>query len=181
MSTPTTEPTPTPAAPVAPVPTAPAAQPTPPADPAPAKETDWVAEARKWEARAKENSDAAKKLAAIEEANKSELEKANDRAAKAEQKAIESDRKAFAAEKGIPVSLVTGSTPEQWEAAAAEALAWRGEVPKPPVAPSATGQGKVGEPVGATVTQLTDADLERMTPTQINQARREGRLKSLLG
>lgn len=38
--------------------------------------TDWKAEARKWEARAKQNSDAAARLAQIEEANKTDLEKA---------------------------------------------------------------------------------------------------------
>lgn len=54
--------------------------------------TDWVAEARKWEKRAKDNSaaakanaDAAKRLAALEDANKSETEKLTDRATKAEQ------------------------------------------------------------------------------------------------
>lgn len=60
-----------------------------PAQDAPAEETpkveiDWKAEARKWENNAKANKDAAKKLAAIEEANKSESQRAADRIAKAE-------------------------------------------------------------------------------------------------
>ena len=182
MSTSTTEPI-IPATPAAPVPTPPAAQPTPPpADLTPAQElAKAVAESRKWEARAKENTDAAAKWAAAEEANKSELEKANDRAAKAEAKASESDRKAFAATKGIPASLIHGTTEAEWEAAATEALTWRGEAPKPPAAPSATGQGKVGDPIGAAGGQITDAELEAMTPTQINEARRAGRLKTVLG
>lgn len=56
--------------------------------------TDWVAEARKWEKRAKDNSaaakanaDAAKRLAALEDASKSETERLADRATKAEQDA----------------------------------------------------------------------------------------------
>ena len=54
--------------------------------------TDWVAEARKWEKRAKDNSAAAKdrdalqaQLDKIADADKTETQKAADRAAKAEQ------------------------------------------------------------------------------------------------
>jgi hypothetical protein len=181
MSTPTTEPIVVTNTTNAPVPTPPAAQPAAPADPAPAQETDWKAMARKWEANAKENSEAAKKLAAIEEANKTEAEKLADRATKAEARAAEAERKAFAATKGIPASLIHGTTEAEWEAAATEALTWRGEAPKPPAAPSANGQGKVGDPIGAVGSQLTAADLELMSPTQVNEARRAGRLKTLLG
>lgn len=46
--------------------------------------TDWKAEARKWEARAKANSTAAAKLAKLEEANKTELEKATEKASASE-------------------------------------------------------------------------------------------------
>lgn len=63
----------------------PPAAPNPATPPAPAQEpTDWKAEARKWEGRAKENENAAKKLESLEEASKSELQKAIDRATKAE-------------------------------------------------------------------------------------------------
>lgn len=61
----------------------------------PAKpETDWKAEAKKWESRAKENKTAADKLAAIEEANKTEVQRAADRLAEAEAKAAEAERRA---------------------------------------------------------------------------------------
>lgn len=70
--------------------------PTPPADQAaqpPATPetdtTDWKAEARKWEARAKENRTAAEKLAQLEDANKSETEKLADKLTQAEQRAQE--------------------------------------------------------------------------------------------
>ena len=54
--------------------------------------TDWVAEARTWEKRAQDNSAAAKRLATVEaelqkitDADKTEAQKAADRATKAEQ------------------------------------------------------------------------------------------------
>ena len=46
--------------------------------------TDWKAECRKWEKRAKENDRAAKELAEIREQQKTDLEKAVERAEKAE-------------------------------------------------------------------------------------------------
>jgi septal ring factor EnvC (AmiA/AmiB activator) len=49
-------------------------------------ETDWKAESRKWEGRAKENKDAADELARIKEASATDLEKAQARAKKAEDK-----------------------------------------------------------------------------------------------
>lgn len=58
-------------------------------------EVDWKSESRKWESRAKENKDAADELARIKEANATELEKAQARAKKAEDRlaTYESDRK----------------------------------------------------------------------------------------
>ena len=72
-----------------------AAQPTteltPTAAQAEPDSTDWKAEARKWEDRSKSNAQAAKelrevqaRLAQFEDANKSETDRLNDRAAKAE-------------------------------------------------------------------------------------------------
>lgn len=58
-------------------------------------ETDWKAEARKWEQRAKENKTAAERLAEIEEANKSEVEKAAERAKAAEERASKAESEAL--------------------------------------------------------------------------------------
>src|SRR5690606_17969818 len=70
-----------------------AEQPTGPAEAAPqeapAQEVDWKAEARKWEDRAKKNSDAAQRLAEIEEASKTAEQKAAERLAELEQKVNE--------------------------------------------------------------------------------------------
>ena len=48
------------------------------------QETDWKAEARKWEARAKANKEASDKLAELEEAQKTEQQKLVERAEAAE-------------------------------------------------------------------------------------------------
>lgn len=116
---------------------APAVPSTPEPKPAePAQDTtDWKAEARKWEARAKENAPAAQRLAEIEESNKTELQKAQDRATAAEKVAsdarAEALRSKIAGTKGIPEELLTGSTQEELEASADKLLAFRGEQPKP--------------------------------------------------
>ena len=78
--------------------------------------TDWKAEARKWEKRAKANSEAAEKLAAIEEAGKTELQRMTERAEKAESalKAYEVERERaaqveqVAKDTGVPVDVLGG-------------------------------------------------------------------------
>ena len=78
--------------------------------------TDWKALARKWEKRCKENSAAAEELAAIKESQKSELEKATERADKAEaklqelEKARERDAEIakVAKDTGVPVEVLSG-------------------------------------------------------------------------
>ena len=79
-------------------------EPGPPTPPVPAQEppkppkvdeTDWKAEARKHEARAKEYKVAADKLATIEEANKTEAQKSADRLAAAEKDAVDARRDAL--------------------------------------------------------------------------------------
>lgn len=84
--------------------TAPAPEPTAPTEPARA-ETDWKAEARKWESRAKENKQAAERLAELEEANKSEAERAAERLAKAEQTAAEAEARALRRDIALEHSL----------------------------------------------------------------------------
>lgn len=93
-------------------------------EPATSHEVDWKAEARKWEARAKENKSKADKLDELEEASKTALEKATERAQKAESqvKAYEQEaqRKQWleevSSETGLPVSVLRGSTREEIEA-----------------------------------------------------------------
>lgn len=95
--------------------------------------TDWKAEARKWEARAKANGQEAQaykekaaKFDELEEAKKSELEKANEKAASLEEelakiKATQAHAELVskvANETGIPASLLHGSTEEELKATA---------------------------------------------------------------
>lgn len=95
----------------------------------------------------------AERFDALEEQNKTELQKALDRAAAAEALAAEASAKALrsevAAAKNVPVDLLSGATKEELEAAADKLLAFRGEQapgPKAPYVPAATpGQG--GKPV----------------------------------
>lgn len=77
-----------------------------------AEDTDWKAEARKWEGRAKANSEAAKRLAEIEESEKTELQKLRDRVKKAEDAAAAAtalaERMKLAASTGVPAELLAG-------------------------------------------------------------------------
>lgn len=105
---------------------------------APAQDsTDWKAEARKWEARAKENlakasenERAAARLAELEEAQKTELQRAIDRAEKAEAEREQFALRALVAdvatEKGVPADLLHGSTREELESVADSLLKFKG-------------------------------------------------------
>ena len=122
-------------------------------------DADYVAklrqEAAKYRTDAKANADAAKRLAEIEEAQKTETQKLADRLAAAEKKAQDAELKALRSDiaqaKGVPAALLTGSTEDELNASADALIAFRGGAPKPPTAPPAAGvQGNVGKPVGAT-------------------------------
>jgi len=144
----------------------------------------WKALARKNELRAKENADKAKRYDEFEEAQKSEQQKLIERAERAESalQAAETGRirASIAAKHGVPESLLTGSTEEALEEAAVALLAFKGV---PPAAPSSDGQGRQGAPLdGQRKAQITSLDeLNKLTPAEVNAARREGRLDTLLG
>jgi len=78
--TPTPVPAPTPAPAPAPPVGPPVGQPPDPTPTPPARETDWKAEARKWEERAKANHAAATELAKLKDADKTEIQRALERA-----------------------------------------------------------------------------------------------------
>lgn len=111
------------------------------ADPTP--ETDWKAESRKWEKRAKENSKAAEELAALKEAQMSEQQKLEARALEAEQKlaALEAERQhdadaqEVASETGAPLELLMYCSDR--EAMEAFAKKYQSEQPEIHSAPSA--------------------------------------------
>ena len=70
--------------------------------------TDWKAEARKWEKRAKENADAARRLSEIEGANKT----AEQRIADLEKRVAEADAKDRRAALVSKVAQATGVSPQ---------------------------------------------------------------------
>ena len=101
-------------------------------------ETDWRAMSRKWEQRAKdanaklkELEPVAAKAVELEEASKSELQKAQERAEAAERAladaTVAAARAEVAAAKGVPVALLSGDTREALEASADALLAFRDE------------------------------------------------------
>lgn len=189
MSNPAPEapaPAPTPAPPAAGAPT-----PTPaPAPAAPAQEpTDWVAEARKWETRAKENKTARDELEQLKAAQMSDSEKAAARLA-----ALEAENQGFkakeqakawadqvAATTGVPAAALKGSTLEEIQAHAEllKPLIAQAPADLTPLAPHVPSEGT--PPTGGVATQLTETDIASMTPEQINAARRAGRLNRLMG
>jgi hypothetical protein len=144
-------------------PTAPAqAQPDKPEPPDPtvepkADDTDWKAEARKWEARAKGNSEKAQQFDALQEQQKTEQQRLEERAAKAEQDTqtaqTEAARLRVALEKGLTptqAKRLVGTTEEELSADADELLADLGKA-KP--------RGDVGQ--GARGTEPTSAGPEQ--------------------
>lgn len=106
---------------------------------APAQEPaiDWKAEARKWEQRAKENSTAAKRLAELEEAAKTEEQKRAEELEALRSKVAEYETREqinawkaeVSKETGIPAAALAGTTLEEIQAHA--------ETLKPLITPSA--------------------------------------------
>lgn len=74
-------------------------------------------------------------LAKIREANKTELQKAAERAEAAEKRAAAAEftalRSKVAAAKGVPASSLTGTTEDELAASADELIAWRDQNTKP--------------------------------------------------
>ena len=133
--------------------------------PASQEEMDRIIQARLDRERKKfadydELKKAADRLTQIEEANKSEAEKAAARAEAAEKRAAELEAKALRAEvaaaKGVPAALLTGSTQEELEAAADALIAFRGE--QKSAGPSSSSLGRVNKTTvkGSTGDQFAD-------------------------
>jgi hypothetical protein len=170
-----------------PTPTPPAEEPTPEST----ETVDYKAEAEKWKAlsrkneeRARENAEKAKKLDEIEEQSKSEVQKAIEAREAAEKRAanleVKALRASIAASKGIDPELLTGSTEEEITASADRLLAWRGGGEKTPASTSSKDAGELGDTISGPK-QLTRDDLKGMTPKEINEARKNGQLNSIMG
>lgn len=154
-----------------------------------AQKVDWEAEARKWkelsrknESRMKENAEKARLYDEAQEQGKSELQKAQEAAAKAEARAAameaEAMRAKVAAATGVDADLLSGSSEDELRASAERLLAWRSaQVPKG--APAADA-GVRGDEIRA-ARQLTRDDLKKMSPAEIIKARQDGQLNNIMG
>ena len=152
-------------------------------------ETDWKAEARKWEQRAKDNAPAVKRLAEIEEANKTAEQKSAEAIKRGELAEARALRLEVALSKHLDPTLAArlqGSTKEELEADADALMALIPKAPEAPpalpVGPTVPGQQPGGAPAPA---QITRSDLDALSAagktSEINRLRREGRLSHLLG
>jgi len=129
----------------------------------PADATDWKAEARKWEARAKENKAKADAYDEAQEAAKSDLQKALERADKAEGKLKEYESKLkldklraeIAKEYGLDADLLRGGTEEELRAHAETIKAYVGGTHRYPSVPD---YGEANAPAGNRSTASLFAD-----------------------
>jgi hypothetical protein len=145
--------------------------------------------ARKHEKTAKANADAAAKLAAIEDAAKSEAERLAEQAAQAEQRAAQAEialaRLRVAAAKGLPADLAERLVGTSEDELAEDADRLLTLVKPPEGAPSrpagSADNGPQGAPDPSKPKQLTHDDVKAMTPDAINAARAAGQLDELLG
>lgn len=115
--------------------------------------TDWKAEARKWEARAKANKEKADAYDQAKEAGKTELQKAQDAAAKAEAElerlkadaAVSEARAKVAKATGVPAELIAGDDEESMTEFAKAVAAYA----KPNPAPKAGKAGRFADKADA--------------------------------
>lgn len=139
------------------------------------------AELKQAKSEAHAAAEKAQKWDEAESANKTELEKANERVAELEKQAADATLNALraniAAETGVPASLLSGADEESLRASATALLDFRGQTPK---APTSDGQGQVGKPINASAGQLTEADLARMTAEEKVEAMNKGLFNDLL-
>lgn len=124
---------------------------------------DWKSEARKWEARAKADHDAANKWREFEVSQKSEYEKLADELSKVKTEAQEAQLKTLryevAQSKGVPseaMDLLTGDTLEALEASA-DKLAALIAAPKQTAPRPDLNQGRVSGNTNSTKDQFAAA------------------------
>lgn len=139
-------------------------------------DADYVAKLRaesaKYRTEAKANAEAAKRLAEIEDAQKTEAQKAAEQLQALQQENARLQAEALkaqvAATKGVPADLLSGATEDELNAAADRLLAFRG-------APQTAEYGRTTNNPKAPK-QLTKADLANMSPQEIVDADKAGLL-----
>lgn len=132
------------------------------------------------------DAEKAKRLDEIEQANKTETERLQEQLQEAQRVAAEATlaalRASVSSSTGIPVELLNGTTEEELQASAKALQEFKGATPKAP--PAAAAQGQQGAPIDGEQ-QLTQEDVKRLYAekkySEIEKAREEGRLKTVLG
>lgn len=121
-------------------------------------------EAAKYRTEAKANSEAARKLAEIEEANQTEAERQAARLAEAEKRAqaleVKASRAEVASETGVPAAILAGpedSTPEAIKAFADEVIAYMEKTGKPRPPRRDANQGRQSDGTSSTADQFSAA------------------------
>lgn len=141
---------------------------------------------RRWERRAKESLDKARKYDEIEASKKTLEERLIAERDEAQRnlaaERTERTRERVARETGVPPDQITGIDEDAMRESAEKALAWANSLRKPtatltPPASTVTGDGKPPAAPG----QLTRDELKKMTPQEIIAADRDGRLNNLKG
>lgn len=148
-----------------------------------AKLNMWKAMSRKNEDKAKSLAEKAKQFDELEDAKKTELQKAQEenerlRLELATEKGgtLKAD---IAKAKGVPADLLVGETKEALEAHADTLLAFKG-VTAPP-AQDAAASAATGTPVGTGTGQLTREQVNAMSLAEIREAKKAGLLNTLQG
>lgn len=111
---------------------------------------DWEAKfkeqqkhARTWEQRARQNEAAEKRLKELEDRDKTETQRAIERAEAAEKALATAEhtalRSRIAHAKGVPEALLSGGTEEELTAAAEALLEFKGKTPTGPLVPEENG------------------------------------------
>lgn len=161
-----------------------------PADETPAEETPqvdptvelekWKALARQNEARAKANAEKAQRFDALEEAQKTELQKAQEAAQQAAtelaQARLDALRARTAATAGVPEELLVGSNEEELTASVQRLLQFKGTETPAPRSSGGTPPAGAAKPVVYRTAQLNDPAFFQAHRADILAAQREGRI-----
>lgn len=121
----------------------------------------WKQKAREQEKRAKDNAEAAKRLAELEESQKTETQRLTERADAEYKRAQDAEAKLLryevAAETGVPATtlkFLTGNTREEIEASAKDVLALIGDAAKPRTPKPDLNQGRPATEATSRVAQF---------------------------
>lgn len=145
----------------------------------------WKAMSRKNEDLARANAEKAKQFDALEEANKTEMQKAQETRDAALKEAADAKLDALrartSATTGVPENLLAGTTAEELQASADAAIAWRTAQETTPVAPR-VGGAEIGsgaaKPVLYTREQISDPVFYQAHKADILAAQQQGRIST---